>query len=281
MLPLTDTLSFHATVARDKAALLRAPGRLLTAGVLGGAYIGVGVVLMVAAAGPLLAADDGFAKLVAGVVFSVALTLVVFAGAELATSAMMTLPLGVMMRTIHAGKAFLALAAIFVCNLLGALLFSTLVTVSAALTTAPAAGAMLADVLALKASLSPAELLVRGILCNALVCLAVWMASRVPSAGAKIALIILAITAFVTSGFEHVIANMTIYGLGTMMGDPNATWALFGTNMLWVGLGNLIGGGLLVGVSYWIIGGCPRMNQGTGVESAVQVSTSEREVRRS
>ncbi|NLB46471.1 MAG: formate/nitrite transporter family protein [Microbacteriaceae bacterium] len=257
MLSLPETLQHHAGVAAEKSASLRTPGRFLVAGMLGGAYIGVGIVLMVTAAGPLIAAGDGFAKLVAGIVFGVALTLVVFAGADLATSAMMTLPLGALMRSVRPGRALVVLILMFACNLLGALLFSALVTAAGVLSTAPAAGAMLVDLLALKASLTPIELFMRGLLCNALVCLAVWMASRVQSPGAKITLIFLAITAFVTSGFEHVIANMTVYGLGLMADDPNATWAVFGSNMLWVGLGNLVGGGVLVGLSYWVIGGRP------------------------
>lgn len=117
---------------------------------------------------------------------------------------------------------------------------------------------MLSDMLAAKASEGPVELFVRGILCNLLVCLAIWMCARVRSDVAKILLIFAAILAFISSGFEHVVANMTTYGIGLFSGDPNATWALFGTNLLWVGLGNLVGGALIVGVGYWVIGGSPR-----------------------
>ncbi len=80
---------------------------------------------------------------------------------------------------------------------------------------------------------------------------------------AKILLIFAAILAFISSGFEHVVANMTTYGIGLFSGDPNATWPLFGTNLLWVGLGNLVGGALIVGVGYWVIGGSPRTPRAT------------------
>lgn len=258
MLTIPQTLQAQAGLAAEKAESLRAPFRFLIAGVLGGAYIGVGVVLMVSAAGPLIAADDGFAKLVAGVVFGVALTLVVFAGADLATSAMMVLPQGVLMRSVGAGRALGVLLAMFVANLVGAILFGALVAASGVLRAGTDAGAMLSSLLATKAAETPVELFTRGILCNALVCLAVWMGARVRSEGARIVLIFAAITAFVASGFEHVVANMAVYGIGLFAGDPNATAPLFAGNLLWVGLGNLVGGGLVVGAGYWVLGGRPR-----------------------
>lgn len=258
MLTIPQTLQLQADAASQRVESLRTPGRLLISGLLAGAYIGVGVVLMVCAAGPLIAAGDGLSKLVAGVVFGVALTLVVFAGADLATSAMMVLPQGILMKRVAPGRAVSALITVFVFNLAGSLLFSAIVAISGVIDSNPPAAAMLSDLLAGRAAQSPIELFARGILCNLLVCLAIWMGARVRSEVGKIALIFVSITAFVASGFEHVVANMTIYGLGLMTGDPNATLVLFGGNLLWVGLGNLVGGGLIVGVGYWVIGGRPR-----------------------
>jgi nitrite transporter NirC len=274
VLSIPQTLNVHATIASDKVNALRTPGRFLVSGMLGGAYIGVGIVLMVSTAGPMAAAGDSMTKLVAGLVFGVALTLVVFAGADLATSAMMVLPQGLLMRSIRFGRATATVLFMFACNLLGALLFSTLVALSGVLVSNPPAGTMLAELLAARAAQTPVELFVRGLLCNALVCLAVWMGTRVKSEGARITLIFLAITAFVSSGFEHVVANMTIYGLGLAMGDPNATWLIFGGNLLWVGLGNLIGGGLIIGAGYWLIGGRPKFDPESVVPA--RVLSSER-----
>lgn len=272
MLTIPQTLQLQARTAAERVQQLRTPGRLMLAGMLAGAYIGVGIVVMVSAAGPLLAAGDGLAKLVGGLVFGVALTLVMFAGADLATSAMMVLPQGLLMRSVRPGQATGTLLASFAFNLLGALAFSALVVMAGVLRFAPAATTMLSDLLAARATASPLELFARGVLCNALVCLAVWMSARVRSELAKIALIFVAIAAFVISGFEHVVANMTIYGLGLLLGDANATWGLFGGNLLWVGLGNLVGGGLLIGAAYWVIGGRPRYE---GVDSGVSRATGE------
>ena len=259
MLTIPQTLNVQAGVAIDKVAGLKKPGRFMISGMLAGLYMGVGVVLMVSSAGPLLAAGDGFAKLVSGLVFGAALTLTVFAGADLGTSAMMILPLGVLMKSVKPGRASATLGFICLANALGALVFGSLIVASGVLVSNSAAGAMLSDMLASKAHESPLELFTRGILCNVLVCLAIWMGSRVESDGTKIALIFIAITAFIASGFEHVIANMTTYTIGILSGDPNGTLALYGYNVLWVGLGNLVGGALVVALAYWFIGGKPQV----------------------
>lgn len=261
MLSISDTLGVQADAAAHKAAGLRTLGRFAVSGMLAGAYIGIGVVLMVSVAGPLLTAGDGLAKLVSGLVFGVALTLVVFAGGDLVTSAMMTLPQGALMRAVSPGRAAATIAVTFVMNLLGALLFAGLIAVSGVLHSNAPAGQMLAGMLESKAHESPLELIVRGILCNVLVCLAIWMCARVRSDVAKILLIFAAILAFISSGFEHVVANMTTYAIGLFSGDPNATLGLFAGNLWWVGLGNVIGGGLIVGLGYWIIGGSPRLDR--------------------
>ncbi|WP_295778178.1 formate/nitrite transporter family protein [uncultured Microbacterium sp.] len=259
MLTIPETLQVQADAAVHKAEGLRSPGRFTVSGMLAGAYIGIGVVLMVATAGPLLAAGDGLAKLVSGLVFGVALTLVVFAGADLLTSAMMILPQGALMGAVGWWRAIGTMLATFVANLVGALIFAGLIVASGVLHANAPAGKMLADMLAAKAEEAPLQLFVRGILCNVLVCLAIWMCARVRSDVAKILLIFAAILAFISSGFEHVVANMTTYGIGLFSGDPHFTCGLFANNMLWVGLGNLVGGGLVVGLGYWIVGGRPRV----------------------
>lgn len=272
MLSIPETLDVQAHAAVHKTDALRTPLRFLVSAMLAGAYIGIGVVLMVATAGPLIEAGTGLGKLVSGLVFGVALTLVVFAGGDLATSAMMVLPQGALMRAIGPWRALGTLLATVGGNLLGALVFAGLIVASEVLHSNAAAGAMLQDMLTAKAHETPIELFVRGILCNLLVCLAIWMAARVSSETAKIVLIFAAILAFISSGFEHVVANMTTYGVGLFGGYADATWPLFASNVLWVGLGNLVGGGLFVGVAYWVIGGAPRVDRAIELAGAA-VST--------
>ena len=254
---IAEGLRIQSTSAVQKVELLRRPMAFTVAGLFGGAYIGVGLVMMLSAAGPLVAAGDPLAKLVSGVAFSAGLVLVVLAGAELVTSTMMTAAQGVVAGVTSVGNAVAVLTWTFAANFVGALLFSAVVALSGVLTDFAAAGAMLSGALEVRAGQSPLELVLRGVLCNVLVCLAVWMCARLTHTGAKIAVIMVAISTFVASGFEHVVANMTIYWLGVFVADPNASATLFAGNMLWVGLGNLAGG-LIVGLSYWLIGGSPR-----------------------
>ena len=254
---IAEGLRVQSQSAVQKVELLRTPLAFTLSGFLGGAYIGVGLVMMLSAAGPLVAAGEPIAKLVAGVAFSAGLVLVVLAGAELVTSTMMTSAQGVASGVTTVGNAVGVLVWTFVANFAGALMFAALVAFSGVLVDFAAAGAMLADALQVRAGQTPLELTLRGVLCNILVCLAVWMCARLTQPGAKIAVIVVAISTFVASGFEHVVANMTIYWLGVFVGDPNASATLFAGNMLWVGLGNLVGG-LIVGLGYWLVGGSPK-----------------------
>lgn len=261
MLAIAETLHVQSEAAVHKAEGLATPGRFLISGMLAGAYIGIGVVLMVSVAGPLAATGDGLTKLISGVVFGCALTLTIFGTVDLATSAMMQLPVGVYMRALKPGPATAALAFIFIANFLGAAAFAALIVASGVLHSNAPAGAMIADMLAAKANEGPLELFTRGILCNVLVGLAIFMGTRVTSEVARIGLTFIAITPFISSGFEHVIANMTTFMIGFLTSDPNATLASFGSNMAWVGLGNLVGGSVVIGLGYWMIAGSPRVDR--------------------
>jgi nitrite transporter NirC len=242
----TDALQEQAATAQTKAAETRRPGRYLISAMLAGAYVGVAVVLMIAVTGPLQASASPWVKLIQGLVFGVALTLVVFAGAELSTGNMMTMVQGLFTRRIGVVAAIVVILFSFVGNLFGSAFFAWLVHESGVLT----AVATLAALIKTKTAETDTALFFRGILCNFLVCLAVWMGVRTKSDGAKIALIFWCLLAFVASGFEHVVANMTTFSLGMLDHVHGATAAAFGRNLLFVGLGNLVGGALLVGVAY-------------------------------
>jgi len=133
-----------------------------------------------------------------------------------------------------------------------------------------ALGAKIVQIAADKVNLTFVEGITRGILCNALVCLAVWLCLSARSVISKIAAIIFPITAFVASGFEHSVANMYFIPMGLLVkNNPKVTEALlkvnpdinlsnldilgFLGNLFSVTLGNIIGGAIMVGVVYWII----------------------------
>ncbi len=250
MLTITETVDYQARAATTKAGMLGMPLAFLVQTMLAGAYIGIGVVIMVTAGGPLVAAASPWAPLIQGSVFGVALTIVVVAGGELATSSMMYLTQGAMRGVISWGRAGVTLLATLGGNLVGAMVFAAIVHLSGALAPTTAAGKAIAGMIEHKAAESTVQLVFRGILCNLLVCLAVWCANRLRSEGARILVIFACVMVFITSGFEHVVANMTTFSLGLYGGLAGATVGEFARNVLAVGFGNLIGGGILVGAAY-------------------------------
>jgi nitrite transporter len=257
-----DAVADQTATARSKAESITSPGRYLVNGAFAGAFVGVAVVLMVMAAGPLSAAQSPFTKLVQGLVFGIALTLVVFAGAELCTGNMMTMVIGLFdrVRGVSAGSAIGVIVFSFLANLVGSIVFAWLVHTSGVLHIAGFApdstqgATMLASLAKTKAGEGVTQMLFRGILCNFLVCLGVWMAAKTKSDAAKLGVLFWALLAFITSGFDHVVANMTILSLAMFEHVPGIGVGTFAWNMLWVGLGNLIGGAVLVGAGYGYLG---------------------------
>ena len=104
-----------------------------------------------------------------------------------------------------------------------------------------------------KAALPFLDAFLRGILCNVLVCLAVWMSFAAHHVAGKILAIVLPITAFVALGFEHSIANMYFIPVAMLAGAENLDVAGFIGNLLPVTLGNIVGGGALVAAVFWVI----------------------------
>lgn len=252
---LPTTLSVHLDQAHHKVTGAARPIPYLISSMFAGMFVGIAVVLMVSTAGPFAAAGSPATKLVSGLVFGIALTLVVFAGAELVTSAMMILTQGVVTRHIPWKQGVGTLLFCFVGNLLGAMFFAWLVVVSDVLHSNAAAGQMLADMLEAKSHETSLELFARGILCNILVCLSIWCANRLRTEIGKAVVIFWCLLAFISSGFEHVVANMTTFSIGIFTGGGLTTWGEFGHNMWAVGLGNLVGGAVVVGMGYLVVAG--------------------------
>ena len=138
-------------------------------------------------------------------------------------------------------------------NLAGSMALAWLVVESGVFAKGPTAE-MIQKVAGVKMSLGPWELFVRGILCNWLICLAVWTAGRTTNDAAKIMLIFWCLFAFIGIGFEHSIANQSFLGMALFMPHEAAvSWAGFWYNQLFVVLGNIVGGGLFVGGLYWLV----------------------------
>ena len=256
-IPIPDAVDAGADQAVAKAEAARNVPRYFVASALAGAYIGVAVVLMASTAGPLAAAGSVGTKLVAGSVFGVALTLVVFAGAELFTGNVMVMLAGLFAGRVRMRDVLTVNAGSLVGNFAGSVAFAAVVNASGVLDAgakpgAPAPGAsFIATITSAKIAATGGQLFWRAVLCNMLVCLALWMASRTSSDAAKLGLLFWGLLAFIASGFEHSIANMTVFTLAILQGS--AHWADLGRNLLYTVPGNIVGGGLLVAAPYaWI-----------------------------
>jgi nitrite transporter len=256
-IPITEAVDEAGSVARAKADQARTMPRYLLASMLAGAYVGVAVVLLVSVGAPLVSAASPFAKLVQGAVFGVALTLVVFAGAELFTGNTMTMLQGLARREVRVAELILVWVASLVGNFFGSLAFAAAVHGAGVLDIGAAPGkvapgrALLASMVQAKDAASGGQLFWRAVLCNALVCLGLWMATRTRSDAAKCLVLWWALLAFIASGFEHSIANMTTFSLAAMEGS--GTWGMLGRNLAWTIPGNIVGGALVVGGAYaWL-----------------------------
>jgi nitrite transporter NirC len=140
----------------------------------------------------------------------------------------------------------------FVGNLVGSLLLAWLVVQSGVLSADPQQTFVL-NATTTKMALPFGALLVRGILCNWLVCLAVWCAQRTQSESARLVMIFWCLFAFIGAGFEHSVANMTLLGIGLFLPHGAAIgWGGFVANLVPVTLGNIIGGVAFVAGAYWL-----------------------------
>jgi formate/nitrite transporter len=234
-------------------------------GILAGSYIGFGGLLSTIVTFDMAAKlGTGFTKFMGGAAFSLGLMLVVIAGAELFTGNNLMIS-SVMTREITFGKMAKRWSLVFVANFIGSILLALIFYFSGLWKTGDGAvGAVALNIAYKKVSLGFGEALVRGIGCNWLVCLAVWMALAARQTISKIFAIFFPIMGFVAIGFEHCIANMYFIPTGIFLQswagiklsgalDPNLLgWGSFlWKNLLPVTIGNIIGGGFFVGMSYW------------------------------
>ncbi|MHA1418866.1 MAG: formate/nitrite transporter family protein [Candidatus Heimdallarchaeaceae archaeon] len=236
--------------------------------VLAGVYIGFGGVLSIIVTHDMPANFGvGFTKLIAGISFSVGLMLVVLGGAELFTgNNLLIIPC--LDRRISPFHLIKNLSVVYVGNFVGSLLLVVIfVGTGIWKNNNYLVGASSLIIASNKVNLTFLEAFSRGILCNWLVCLAIWIATSARSTIGKIFSVLFPIMAFVSSGFEHSIANMFFIPLGLLLknydsivsaaGSPDLsslTWGnFFYGNLLPVTLGNILGGLIFVGFLYWFV----------------------------
>lgn len=225
---------------------------LLVLGILAGAFIGFGAMFYTVV---MTNSGLGFgpARLLGGVVFSLGLILVVVGGAELFTGNNLIV-MAWADNKISTGQLLRNWGLVFVGNFIGAVATAYMVYLSGTLAAADGGvAATAARIAEAKVLIPPLEAFVRGVLCNALVCLAVWLSFAAHSVSGKILAIVFPISAFVALGFEHSIANMYFIPLGLFLDADGVDVPGIVANLLPVTLGNIFGGGVFVALVYWLV----------------------------
>ena len=215
---------------------------------MAGIFVGMCMITILVMAGMM----DNFAgiKILQGVSFAAALSLVVFAGAELFTGNVFVMTAGVALKEIKVKDAVNLCLYCYLGNFAGSILIAALF-----LWTGYLQGPVLeAAHVAMSAKTEPMfwELLVRGILCNVLVCAGVWCMYRLQTESGKLIMIFWCIYVFVVCGFEHSIANMTLFSLEVMNGVSRTDFIAMLLNLIATTLGNIIGG-MALSLGYFII----------------------------
>ena len=262
------------TLADQASAKLSAQRHSMTShlvrSIMAGMYVGAAIVLIYTIGGLLAKTSPGAVRLVMGVCFGGALTMVVFAGSELFTGSNLVLTLGVLARKASVKDLAANWWWTWVGNLLGSVLLAVMV-VRSGLLDDDAIKSFVLKIVEMKMNLPVEQLLWRAILANWLVCLGVWMAARVKSETARILLIWWCMFTFITSGYEHSVANMCGLMLGLLLPHGEAiSLAGYGYNVGLATLGNILGGALFVAGLYWI--GSPKAREKALAERLLEQS---------
>jgi formate/nitrite transporter len=267
-LPPAQVAKKAETVGLTKAGM--ATFDVFVLAVLAGAFIALGAIFATTVAAGGAELPYGVVRLLAGLTFTLGLILVVVAGAELFTGNNL-----IVMAWASRRVATVALlgnwVVVWIGNFVGAFATALIVYVSKQYTFGGGAvGQTALGIAATKTSLGFVQAIALGILCNALVCLAVWLTYGAHTTTDKILAVIPPIAAFVAAGFEHSVANMYFISIGLLVKsdddfvaglDPatapdlsDLTWqSFFLDNLLPVTIGNVIGGALMVGAVYWLV----------------------------
>lgn len=248
------------TIAIGKATM--GAGKLFVLAIMAGMFIALGATLFTLVQGD---AEMGFAfkRILGGACFSLGLIMVVSCGAELFTGNCL------MVCGMNSGKIdFKGLirnwVIVYLGNLVGSLIIVLLIYLSnmASMNGSAVGSAMVATAVG-KVTPDALTLFVKGILCNTLVCLAVWMSFSARTLVDKVICVVMPVMAFVACGFEHSVANMFFLpmgllskavGFGTSVANVDALSIMSVMyNIGIVTLGNIVGGSILVGLSYWFV----------------------------
>lgn len=220
---------------------------------LGGLFVGLGVMLLYTIGGILDHANYAGTKIVMGVSFGVALSLVMMAGVDLFTSNSLVMSIGTLYKKVTVLDMIKILLASYIGNIIGSFIGAFVYVQSNAGTSY--VKEYIIKSAEMKMTTAGPELFFKGILCNILVCLAAWCMYKLKSESAKLIMIFWCLYTFITAGFEHSIANMTLFSMSLMLPHTGTAVSLMGAahNLLWVSIGNFVGGTLFLALPLYYI----------------------------
>lgn len=250
IVPTTEIARLVEDVGTRKVALGLVP--TLSLAVLAGAFIAFGAMFFTVV---VTGSELGFGptRLLGGVAFSLGLILVIIGGAELFTGNSLIVMAWASKR-VSTVSLLRNWGIVYAGNLVGAIGMAMMVHASGVLSLGDGSLAATVDAITRsKLSLDPGQAFVRGVLCNVLVCLAVWMCFAARTVSGKVSVIIPPVTAFVVLGFEHSVANMYLIPVGMLHRDGVIDLVQLASSLVPVTAGNIVGGGVLVALVYWLI----------------------------
>ncbi|GAA0121796.1 MAG: formate/nitrite transporter family protein [Clostridium argentinense] len=248
-----DVIEKISNAALSKSSLLKkSKGKYLVSSALAGIFVGLGVILIFTIGGVLNAANSPYTKIIMGISFGVALSLVVMAGSDLFTGNNMVMTIGSLEKKVSFRESVKVWIFCFLGNLIGSVLIAILYAYSGL--AAGAVAEFIVKTSIAKITTPILELFIRGILCNILVCLAIWCSFKLKEETSKLIMIFWCLFVFITSGFEHSVANMSLLAIGLLIPHPaSITIGGYGYNLLIVTIGNMVGGIVFVALAYWYI----------------------------
>ncbi|MGN1013870.1 MAG: formate/nitrite transporter family protein [Butyricicoccus sp.] len=240
--------------AQNKHRLLQSnPLGYLVASMVAGMFISFGSFIAMSIGGICTESGCTITKFLVSLTFAAALSLVIMAGSELFTGNNLILGAAALRHQMKWSTVVGMWLFCWIGNLIGSWIMVLLFHFSGVLDN-QAIAAFFASTAAAKTASAPVQLLIKGVLCNICVCLAVWCSFKLTSESGKLIMIVWCILIFMVCGFEHSIANMSIIGVGLLnAGEQTITLAGYCSNLLFVSLGNILGGLVFVAAPYALI----------------------------
>ena len=249
-----EEIDMAGNAAKKKIQFLRQQtGAYFISAMLAGMFVGFGVLLAFTAGGMLKEGGVPGVKFIMGGCFGVALSLVLMAGAELFTGSNFVMAVGMFQKKVTFQDSVTVWVTCWLGNLAGSVLVAGMYTLTGLCS--GSVEMLLAETTLTKMTVAPGELFMRAVLCNILVCLAVWCGMKMKSESGKLIMVFWCLITFFTAGFEHSVANMSTMMIGLMNpGQCDLGISGYVYNLAVATIGNMAGGILFMAVPYFLIG---------------------------